>query len=72
MLLADFLSCGGPAVANKRPSDDCKSLLCTGDDAMMYFQQTFPQVSKVGKEGAYQNPAEWIVDITTKVSPAVL
>ena len=37
-----------------------------GDPALTYFQETFPSAAKVGREGAYQNPAEWIVDITTK------
>lgn len=39
-----------------------------GSAAMEYFQTSFPMVKHYGEEGAYQNPAEWIVDLTTKVS----
>ena len=45
------------------------ALLFPGEAAISYFKQTFPQILELGKEGAYQNPAEWIVDITTKVRP---
>lgn len=38
-----------------------------GDNAIGYFQETFPQVAPFGEAGSYQNPAEWIVDLTTKV-----
>lgn len=42
----------------------------TGETALNYFQRAFPHVSPFGEAGSYQNPAEWIVDITTKVSAA--
>ena len=35
---------------------------------MKYFETTFPQVTHFGEEGSFTNPAEWIVDLTTKVS----
>ena len=34
---------------------------------MKYFETTFPQVTHFGEEGSFTNPAEWIVDLTTKV-----
>lgn len=39
-----------------------------GETALSYFQESFPHSNPLDQAGSYQNPAEWIVDLTTKVS----
>lgn len=42
-----------------------------GDQAVKYFETSFPEVHAYGGEGAFQNPAEWIVDLTTRVRTSI-
>ena len=38
-----------------------------GLSAIQFFEATNPNVPRYGRQGAADNQAEWIVDLTTKV-----